>query len=239
MMLDKSTQTPDVCLYSLCKGYLQTHIPKPRKQHSLTTRKSPDVEDFILDAILNETVDVFKGQISNPALRDPFKSKRRFVLAKGHLQTNFKSDIYTLKSLLALRNGVKLVEMFEAQFETVLTNSPQFINRFGKCVPQPNRNLLQGLAMLLLFLSFTLKSIYLAFCTELLLIFMFLVYERIESHGDAVSSLRELVNSPESAERVQRFFFSFLGPHKKLLISPRLLIRLFGEYLVQNEFICL
>lgn len=236
-MLDKSTQTPDVCLYSLCNGYLQTHILKPRKRHSVIPKKGPDIEDFILDAILNETVDVFKGQISNPALRDPFKSNKRFAIVHNHLQISFKSDIDSLRQLLVLPNGDLLIKMFEEQFETVLTNSPKFINRFGKCVPQPNRSLLQGLATFLLFLSLTLKSIYLAFCTELLLIFMFTVYEKTSSEEEASASLRESLNNPETAERVQRLFFALLGPHKKLMISPRLLIKLFAEYLVQNEFI--
>jgi hypothetical protein len=235
-MLDKATQTPDVCIYSLCKGNLQIQTPKPRKKHPETPRKGPDIEDFIIDAILNETVDVFKGHISNPALRDPFKTKQRFRLVHSQLQINFKTDIETLRPLLILPTGGQFIHMFEEQLAAVLSNPSEFITRFGKCVIQSNRSALQGLATFLLFLSLTLKSIYLAYCTELLTIFVFTLYEKSSLEERLPDSLGESMNGPEAVERVQRLFFALLGANKKLLISPRLLMRLFGEYLVQNGF---
>jgi hypothetical protein len=240
----KSTQTDHLLVFCVDGPHSkenQSQFQQPTHSSFFKiTKKTTDVEDVIIDKIASEHSVYAKGAERNTALKNPLKWKPRFSCLGTRLLISFQSDIDRLRGLLALSDDRgSFVDRFEKTLCDVVRTHHRFLNQFSKYVHQPGRSVMHGLAVFVLFFSRIFKSKFVAFAMEFLLVALHQIYLTDgESNSTVIKSLIELLeNCDRLTLKAEEQFLRLLGNSKELRVKPGLLLRLFLDYLVANDFL--
>lgn len=239
---EKSTQTKDSSFFKLASKTLVSISANPRLQLERSLYKikkhSLDVEDLIIDRLASRHTSYIRGVIKNKVLRKPYKLQHCFKLSKSQTNFGLQVNLQALRFLHVLPHGKSFFEKFEFELLSVHQDYNSFLTVFHKYKHSPNRTLLQGLSVFLLFLAKFFKSKYVTTTAEFLLYFVYTLYQDHGIESQVSQFLTDMIRNPrELAEPVEKKFSELFGSCDELFTIPSELVEMFLEYLASNDIL--
>jgi hypothetical protein len=241
-MIEQAIQTKVFEVFSItrpdtvfeCYGKLVYNLfSSSKKEPKLTS-----IENLIIDALVNNGKNRGDKKVQNSVLRDPFRPVQLFSRINGKLHFNLSAGLKTLRDHLTVLEGPPIVDLFEQTIVAVWQNKAAFLDKLNQYIFQPNRSLIEGLAVFTLFLSRYIQPKSVFFMTEFLLVLLHLAFRLQHTHFRVQKFiLSETSEHKDLVVQSERRMLVILGNSRETRLECELVFRVFRDYLVSNGFL--